>query len=316
MKKVLLLGATGMLGSAVYDVLKGKYNLILSVRNKDKINLLDKTYGGVKEHKVVEFDVSFLYQDFLEKKGYPGDYLSNFLKDVGEVDPVRSRPAGDTATTASGRSASNGVDYVINAIGITIPFSLENQTLTFFINSALPYILANIWGKKLIHITTDCVYNGKEGFPYDENSPKTPVDIYGLSKSLGEPTNCLTIRTSIIGRELEGFTGLLEWFFQQEGKEITGFAEHYWNGITTKQFGKVCDEIMTHPKKYPKTGLYHIFSTTVSKYEMLLKFKEKYNIDCEIKKDEEQKLNRTLSTIYDSNKKLNIPSFDEMLKEL
>jgi len=292
MKKVLLLGATGMLGSAVYDVLKGKYNLILSVRNKDKINLLDKTYGGVKEHKVVEFDVSFLYQDFLEKKGYPGDYLSNFLKDVGDV------------------------DYVINAIGITIPFSLENQALTFFINSALPYILANIWGEKLIHITTDCVYNGKEGFPYDENSSKTPVDIYGLSKSLGEPTNCLTIRTSIIGRELEGFTGFLEWFFQQEGKEITGFAEHYWNGITTKQFGKVCDEIMTHPKKYPKTGLYHIFSTTVSKYEMLLKFKEKYNIDCEIKKDEEQKLNRTLSTIYDSNKKLNIPSFDEMLKEL
>jgi len=292
MKKVLLLGATGMLGSAVYDVLKGKYNLILSVRNKDKINLLDKAYGGVKKHRVVEFDVFFLYQDFVEKKGYPSDYFSKFLKEIGKV------------------------DYVINAIGITIPFSLENQTLTFFINSALPYILANIWGKKLIHITTDCVYNGKEGFPYDENSPKTPVDIYGLSKSLGEPTNCLTIRTSIIGRELEGFTGLLEWFFQQEGKEITGFAEHYWNGITTKQFGKVCDEIMTHPKKYPKTGLYHIFSTTVSKYEMLLKFKEKYNIDCEIKKDEEQKLNRTLSTIYDSNKKLNIPSFDEMLKEL
>jgi len=292
MKKVLLLGATGMLGSAIYDVLKDKYDLVFSVRNKDKINLLDKTYGGVKEHKVVEFDVSFLYQDFLEKKGYPGDYLSNFLKDVGDV------------------------DYVINAIGITIPFSLENQALTFFINSALPYILANIWGEKLIHITTDCVYNGKEGFPYDENSSKTPVDIYGLSKSLGEPTNCLTIRTSIIGRELEGFTGFLEWFLNQKEKSINGFANHFWNGITTKQFGKICDEIMTNPEKYPQAGLYHIFSTTVSKYEMLLKFKEKYNIDCEIKKDEEQKLNRTLSTIYDSNKKLNIPSFDEMLKEL
>ena len=292
MKKVLLLGATGMLGSAVYDVLKDKYNLILSIRDKDKIDLLDKTYGGVKEHKVVKFDASFLYQDFLEKKGYPSNYLSNFLKEVGEI------------------------DYVINAIGVTIPFSLENQTLTFFINSAFPYILANTFGKKLIHITTDCVYNGKEGFPYDENSPKTPIDIYGLSKSLGEPTNCLTIRTSIIGRELKGFTGFLEWFLNQKEASVNGFATHFWNGITTKQFGKICDEIMTNPEKYPRIGLYHLFSNSVSKYEMLLKFKEKYNINCEIKKDEEQKLNRTLSTIHNFNEKLNIPSFDKMIEEL
>ncbi|MDD5639095.1 MAG: sugar nucleotide-binding protein [Candidatus Pacebacteria bacterium] len=292
MKKILLLGATGMLGSAIYDVLKDKYSLILSIRDKDKIDLLDKTYGGVKKHKIIEFDAALLYQDFLEKQGYPSNYLSNFLKEIGEV------------------------DYVINAIGVTIPFSLENQPLTFFINSAFPHILANKFGQKLIHITTDCVYNGKEGFPYDENSPKTPVDIYGLSKSLGEPTNCLTIRTSIIGRELEGFTGLLEWFLNQKEKSITGFANHFWNGITTKQFGKICDKIISHPEKYPKTGLYHVFSTTVSKYEMLLKFKEKYHIDCEIKKGEEQKLNRTLSTIYDFNERLNIPSFDKMIEEL
>jgi len=292
MRRVLLLGATGMLGSAVYDVLKDKYNLILSIRDKNKIDLLDKAYGGVKKHKMVEFDTSLLYQDFLEKKGYPSNYLSNFLKEVEDI------------------------DYVINAIGVTIPFSLENQTLTFFINSAFPHILANAFGKKLIHITTDCVYNGKEGFPYDENSSKTPVDIYGLSKSLGEPTNCLTIRTSIIGRELENFTGFLEWFLNQKEESVNGFANHFWNGITTKQFGKICDEIMTNPEKYPQTGLYHIFSNSVSKYEMLLKFKEKYNIDCEIKKDEEQKLNRILNTIHDFNKKLNIPSFDQMIEEL
>ena len=292
MKKVLLLGATGMLGSAIYDVLKDKYNLILSVRDKKKIDLLDKAYGNVGKHKVVEFDASFLYQDFLEKKGHPSEYLSNFLKNVGEV------------------------DYVINAIGITIPFSLENQTLTFFINSAFPHILANTFGKRLIHITTDCVYNGKEGFPYDENSSKTPVDIYGLSKSLGEPIDCLTIRTSIIGRELENFTGFLEWFLNQKEKSINGFANHFWNGITTKQFGKICDEIISHPEEYPETGLYHIFSNSVSKYEMLLKFQGKYNIGCEIKKEEEQQLNRTLSTIHDFNEKLNIPSFDKMIEEL
>lgn len=292
MKQVLLLGATGMLGSAVYDILKDKYNLVLTVRNVEKIALLDKAYGGVNNHRVLEFDASRLYQDFVNKKGYPGEYLPSFLEKVGSI------------------------DYVINAIGVTIPFSIENPALTFFINSALPHILARIFGEKLIHITTDCVFNGKEGFPYNENSPKIPVDLYGLSKSLGEPMNCLTLRTSIIGRELESFTGLLEWFLQQKGKIITGFANHFWNGITTREFGRICDEIMSHPEKYPKTGLYHIFSTTVSKYEMLLDFERKYSIGAKINKDAKNKLNRTLVTIYEVNKKFNIPPFEKMIKEL
>jgi len=292
MKKILILGATGMLGSAVYDVLKDKYELILAVRNKEKINLLNQKYGGADNHKVVLFDAEPIYQDYVNKKGSPGEYLSNFLKEAGEV------------------------DFVINAIGITIPYAMANPALTLFINGALPHILAGIFGEKLIHITTDCVYNGKEGFPYDENSLKTPVDIYGLSKSLGEPDNCLTIRTSIIGRELEGFTGLLEWFLQQEGKEISGFAEHYWNGITTKQFGKICDEIMSNREMYPKTGIYHVFSTTVSKYEMVNKFKEKFGINCKISANTENKLNRTMSTVKDLNAKLKIPSFSQMVDEL
>ncbi len=292
MKKVLILGSTGMLGSAVYDVLKEKYSLILSARDKNKIQLLEKKYGGTENHMLVDFDVQKVYEDFVNKKGHPGEYLSKFLGEIGEI------------------------DYVINAIGVTIPFSLENPALTFFINGALPHILANVFGEKLIHITTDCVYNGREGFPYDENALKTPVDIYGFSKSLGEPTRCLTIRTSIIGQELEGHTGFLDWFLQQEGKELTGFAEHYWNGITTKQFGKICDEIISNPEKYPKTGLYHVFSTTVSKYEMLLKFKEKFNIECTLKEDHDNKLNRTLATVKDFNSKLNIPSFGEMIDDL
>ncbi len=291
-KNVLILGATGMLGSAVYNVLKDKYNLTLSVLNKEKIGLLEKKYGGTENHQVLEFDVMKIYDDFLDKKGYPSDYLLSFIKEAGEI------------------------DYVINAIGITIPYSLKNTTATFFINSAFPHVLASYFGEKLIHITTDCVYDGKEGYPYNENSLKNSVDVYGISKSLGEPTNALTIRTSIIGEELEGFTSLLEWFLKQGGQTISGFTEHYWNGVTTKEFGNICDRIMSNPEKYPKTGLYHVFSTTVSKYEMLLKFKEKFNIDCIINKEEENKLNRTMSTIYDFNSLLSVPSFDEMIEEL
>lgn len=321
------MGPTGMLGSAVYNELKDKYQLVLALRDPEKIKLLEEKYGGTEKHRVVSFDASLLYQDFLNKKGYPGEYLENFLKEVGEAGPVRSRPAnpvrntisngaGAAATAALGRPASNGADFVINAIGITIPFSLKDPAMTFFINSAMPHILSRVWGEKMIHITTDCSFNGKEGFPYDENSPKTPVDIYGLSKSLGEPENCLTLRTSIIGRELESFTGLLDWFLQQGGRELTGFSEHYWNGITTKQFGKICDKIMENRNEFPKTGIYHVFSNTVSKYEMLLEFEKKYKIGCAIKANGENKLNRTLSTVKNLNVKLNIPSFGQMIDEL
>jgi dTDP-4-dehydrorhamnose reductase len=292
LKRVLLLGATGMLGSAVHDVLKDKYQLLLAVRNIEKVSLLDWDPKGAAKHYVQCFDAAPIYRDYAEKKGFPGATLSAFLQQVGEV------------------------DHVINALGVTIPFALRDPALTFFVNSALPHILARTFGEKLIHITTDCVYSGSEGFPYNEKSPKSPPDLYGLSKSLGEPTDCLTIRTSIIGRELDGFTGLLEWFLQQEGKTITGFKGHYWNGITTRQFGEICHKLISSPNSFPRRGLFHVFSTVVSKYDMLQAFQRKYGIRCTIQPDHEKMLNRSLSTVKELNALLKIPSFDEMLAAL
>jgi dTDP-4-dehydrorhamnose reductase len=292
MTRVLLLGATGMLGSAVYGVLSPKYDLVLAARNLEKIALLEKRYGGTSRHKLVCFDAASVYQDFVERKGSPGEYLTDFLHKVGPV------------------------DRIINAVGVTIPFSLREPALTFFTNGALPHILTSLFGEKLIHITTDCVYSGKEGYPYDENSPKSPTDLYGQSKSLGEPTNCLTIRTSIIGRELDGFTGLLDWFLQQSGKTITGFANHYWNGITTQQFGRLCDQIMESPNGFPRTGIFHVFSTVITKYEMLRAFQRKYRVHCTINAEYDNKLNRTLTSSKELNRMLRLPSFAEMLGAL
>jgi dTDP-4-dehydrorhamnose reductase len=291
-QKVLILGASGMLGSGIYSVLKDKYDLILSFHDLKQAKLLESKYADIAGHKTVEFDLKMLYQDFVQKLGHKSPYLNNFLKSVGDV------------------------DYIINAIGVITPHSLIDPAMTFFINSAFPHVLANTFGSKLIHITTDCAFNGEDGFPYNENSLKTPIDIYGMSKVLGEPTNCLTLRTSIIGRELGGFKGLLEWFLQQKGKTINGFTQHFWNGVTTKEFGNICSKIFEERNKYPETGIYHIFSTTLSKYDMLIKFKEKYNIDCEIIPDGAHGVNRTLSTIYPLCSKLGIPSFDEMLESL
>jgi dTDP-4-dehydrorhamnose reductase len=273
-------------------VLKKKYDLVLGIRNLDKLPLLERTYGSTSGHTVLPFDAGLVYQDYAAKKGGPGQYITEFLRRAGDV------------------------EHVINAVGVTIPFALREPALTFFVNGALPRILAEALGAKLIHVTTDCVYNGKAGFPYDENSPKSPTDLYGLSKSLGEPTGCLTIRTSIIGRELDGFTGLLEWFLQQKGKTITGFAEHYWNGITTQQFGKLCDQIMQSPDSFPRCGVHHVFSTVVSKYEMLLAFQGKFGIRCTIKADNENRLNRSMTSVRELNRLLQVPSFSEMLEDL
>lgn len=294
-KTVAILGPTGMLGSMVYNVLKDKYDLILILRNKEELPKLEALYGPIgKQHRIYEFDFNWIYQDYLKgfKNLTKSPIFQNFLDNVGHVDAL------------------------INCVGIIIPHSLKDPVNTFFINSALPFLLSSVFKSKMIHPTTDCVFNGLEGFPYDENSPHSPTDLYGLSKSLGEPKDCLTFRTSFIGPEVTGFFSLLEWFKKQSGQTINGFRQHFWNGITTKEFGKICDKIIADREKYPKNGIFHIFSNTLSKYDMLLKFREKYNIDCKIIPEDLAGINRTLTTIYELKSQLQIPSFDDMLKEL
>ena len=282
MKKVAILGATGMLGSALYDVLRHQYTLTLVVRNTQKLNLLESTYGGVAAHRALEIDAT--------RFGDP-EYYADFLASVGDV------------------------DYIVNAIGITASLAEKDPPKTYFINGELPHILAGTFGPKMIHIATDGVYDGKEG-PYDETSEKSPAGIYAESKSRGEPVSCLTLRTSIIGRELEGATSLLEWFLRQDGKSIAGYRKHLWNGITAKEFAHVCDRIMSNPGRFPRQGIRHVFSETVSKYDMLMAFREKFKVDCEIVPDDTKTLNRTLSTVYSMNTDLAIPSFTGMLAQL
>ena len=289
-KRVAIFGATGMLGSAVCSILKDRYDLVLIVRKKSKATLLDSLH--IRNPKIIELNALQIYDDYYHCDGFPGKYLQSKIREIGDV------------------------DYIINAVGLLIESSRNDPSQAFFINSALPHILAGIYESKMIHITTDCAFNGRDGFPYAENSQKSPVDIYGLSKSLGEPTNCFTLRTSLIGKELERSAGILEWFLRQQGKTIEGYAHHYWNGITTTMFGKICDKIMSKPTQYPNSGIFHVFSNVVSKYDMLIKFRDKYQIDCTIVQNKQRNVNRTLTTIYNLNSLLQIPSFDTMIREL
>ena len=120
-----------MLGSAVYESLKDTYDMILTLREAKKAELLDKACGGVGKHRLIRFDAALMQRNT--------NYFETFLNEVGNV------------------------DYVINAIGITQLHAEQNPPLTFFVNRDLPNILSKTFGSHLIHIATDGVYNGKRG---------------------------------------------------------------------------------------------------------------------------------------------------------
>jgi len=294
-KTVAILAPTGMLGSMVYREFKDSYRLVLIYRDSKKLSTLDNTYGGIHAHKCIKYDLTAIQQDYID--GFTSTYGPQTRKLVAAIGKV---------------------DAVINCAGITKPYSLKNPLMTMFINATLPHILSSIYKEKLIQITTDCAYNGTTGAPYDEHSPKTPNDLYGLSKSLGEPTSgSLVLRTSIIGPEIEGHTMLLDWFLNQDGQTISGYTNHLWNGITTKEFARVCDKIISNRSKYPKSGLYHIFSSSVTKFDMLSAFQRKYGTRVTIKPVKATvAVNRRLKTKYPFCAYLKIPTFKKMLADL
>ncbi|HSX09834.1 MAG TPA: sugar nucleotide-binding protein [Candidatus Saccharimonadales bacterium] len=295
-KKVAIIGPTGMLGSAVYNLFKDKYKLVLVYRDEEKIQRLNKLFGGLKNHKKVQSNLKDLYDDYKKRKShgfYPGKKTKELVEKIGQVDAV------------------------INCSGIIIPYMSEDPFDTFFINSSLPHILSTIYKEKFIHITTDCVFDGLIGAPYNEKSSKNPRDLYGLSKSLGEPySHSLVLRTSIIGHEIAQYNSLLEWTRRQNGKTIFGYTNHIWNGLTTKQLAIILDQIIDNRSEFPDVGLFHLFSTALSKYELLLKIKDKYKLDIKVKPKKVSSVDRRLVSLYDFHKIFSIPSIDVMLTEL
>ncbi len=161
-------------------------------------------------------------------------------------------------------------DIVINCVGLLNQKAEENPHLAIWLNSYFPHLLAlygKIYGFRLIHISTDCVFSGKSG-EYREHDLKDGVGYYAQSRALGEVINQadLTFRTSVIGPELkQDGIGLFHWFMGQ-GESIIGFAEAYWSGVTTIELAKA----VKHAIEQGLTGLCNLTSNTkVSKYHLL-----------------------------------------------
>ena len=168
---------------------------------------------------------------------------------------------------------------------------------------------------RLIHFSTDCIFSGKKG-NYEITDKPDPLDLYGESKLKGEvlDKNCLTIRTSIIGHEIDARTGLLEWFLNQKGSCL-GFKRAYFSGLTTYEVYKFLNKIINSKKKI--SGIFHLSSKKISKYVLLKKIKKIYTVLTAIEKDTSVVINRSLSKKFSIRIfKYSVPTWDKMIQQM
>lgn len=205
-------------------------------------------------------------------------------------------------------------DYVINCVGVLYPDSTKDESRTVYINSYFPHLLSKMY-KKVIHISTDCVFNGKKG-NYIETDFPDETNIYGRSKALGELDNNkdLTLRVSIIGPEIKDpskRSGLLNWITTSKDETLNGWTNALWNGITTLELAKCIDQYLQNPVI---NGIHHPVNESIDKYNLLCKINEVYKLEKIIVPIEGPKtVNKVL---VDTKKFFKVSDYNTQLEEL
>jgi len=252
---ILILGATGLIGSSLYAHLGLKHNVFGTYVDKKKIK---------KIKKIKYLKDNMFYFDALNK-----------IKLAGLIDKAKPK-------------------IVINCIGVTKHIKGLSKKKILAINSIFPHYakkITNYKSAKFIQISTDCVFNGKKG-NYKEYSKPNAVDLYGISKARGEindKTN-LTIRTSTFGHELFTNYGLLNWFLGQN-LICNGYSKAIFNGFPTFYFAKILEKIILKNI----TGILHISGNKIDKYTLLKKINKIYKKNIIIKKNVSVKIDRSLN---------------------
>lgn len=207
-------------------------------------------------------------------------------------------------------------DVMINCVGILNKVAEENKPLAVLANSYLPhYVDAACSSRniKFIHVSTDCVFDGKASGGYAEDTFRTATDFYGRSKGLGEVVNdsSVTLRTSIVGPDKnQNGTGLFQWFMNQKG-ETNGFDKVIWTGVTTLELAKCMEKAITNNL----TGLRHaVNNDKIDKYSLLALFKKHFNKNTTINRKSDYVSDKSLIRATDFD--FGIPSYDEMVREM
>jgi len=256
--RVLILGANGMLGHKLYQVLSPDFDVTGTIRGDYRdIN----KYGFFRQSQILP-------------------HLDAMKIDQLEQAIVKTKP-----------------EVVINCIGV-VKSLVEKVGIsdTTWLNAQLPHQLYQICRSKairLIHISTDCVFSGKKG-NYREDDPSDANDIYGKTKYLGEVKGdgALTIRTSIIGRELAGTNGLLEWFLANRGGKVQGYTNAIFSGFPTLHLSRIIADIIM--KHQGLNGIYHVASEPISKFNLLTLINNAFGLNIEIEEYPDYRIDRSL----------------------
>lgn len=253
--RVLILGVSGMLGSAIYKELmtSGEHDVYGAARNARCKNKL----GG---EIFCEFEIENYrqVQELIERVS-----PHTIINCIGLIKQLQLSKDSENA-------------IYVNAL---FPHLLQRT--------------CNLIGARLIHFSTDCIFSGRKG-NYIESDFADADDIYGRTKFLGEVTcsGALTLRTSIIGHELYTNNSLLEWFLAQKGR-INGYKNAIFSGLPTTEIASILNKlVLTNPSL---SGSYHLSSAPISKYELLKIIKDVYTLDVEIIPSEELVIDRSLN---------------------
>jgi dTDP-4-dehydrorhamnose reductase len=275
--KALVLGGTGMLGHKVSEVFSSRFDTWSTVRSAPQSN------GILPAERVI-----------------PGVHVEDL--DTVAVAVATARP-----------------DVIVNCVGIVKQLAAAKAAIpSIEVNALFPHRLAKLAesvGAQMIQISTDCVFSGRKGF-YSEGDEPDPVDLYGRTKQLGE-TECehtLTVRTSIVGRELTGANGLLEWFLLQSGS-VRGFRRAIFSGVTTRTLAETLALVIEeHPTL---NGVWHVASEPINKYDLLREFARVNHRDLRIEPDDSVEIDRSLNDKrFRAATQTTRPAWPEMLDEL
>jgi dTDP-4-dehydrorhamnose reductase len=279
--KILILGATGMLGHKLMQVLSREHTVTGTVRMNTSV---------LADHPI------------FSKINILGNISADNLETIrAAIDKVRP-------------------DVVINCIGIVKQLPAAQDPLqSIAVNALFPHQMAKICQQRnirFIHISTDCVFSGLKGY-HSENDPSDAEDLYGKTKYLGEVNypGCLTIRTSIIGRELDTSHGLINWFLIKEGSTVSGYQKAIFSGLTTLALSEIIAQIIT---EYPALhGVYQVASEPISKYDLLNLVKKIYGMNITIVPDETVINDRSLNPEkFKKETNIKIPSWEYMINQM
>jgi dTDP-4-dehydrorhamnose reductase len=210
------------------------------------------------------------------------------------------------------------VDIVVNCAGVIKPqiaaMSIED---VLRVNTVFPRNLGLLCKDRIrcYHVTTDCVYSGRKG-NYTENDFFDAEDVYGMSKNGGDTSDAMTLRTSIIGEESGQQRSLLAWAMSQSGKEVNGFTNHRWNGVTTTHLSEVIRTI--DEQDLFKPGVFHVHSPeVVTKYELVRLMSDIYGLELRINPQEAPEASdRSLASVHSLSSRVATKSVRTQLEEM